>query len=114
MTVAICIQCGHEKVGALTPCPSCHLVPESPIDQAKSITLSDYCHDSKQLEQIAQLICSGKPYEFDDEFITQQATIIEELPEIQMPLGCRIAIWIPVIILFALLAMWIALLVGVF
>lgn len=42
MTLAICINCGDEKVGAWTECVSCGFVPESDDDLMKSLALSDW------------------------------------------------------------------------
>lgn len=109
MTLAICIRCGHEKLGALTPCASCSFLPESPEDHAKSITLSDHNYDAAELRQIADRIRLGDPVDFDKDAIAQMAAELEALGDQEIPMGCRIAVWTPIIVMFVLIGVLIAL-----
>jgi len=81
MTVAICIQCGHEKVGALTPCRKCTFTPELLEDQAKSILLSDHCYSVAELRQIGQRITSGERPSFDESRIAAMVADMARLPK---------------------------------
>ena len=109
MTLAICIRCGHEKLGALTPCPSCNFLPESSEDRAKSITLSDHNCDAEALRQISDRIRSGEPFQFDNDAIAQMAVELIALDDLKMPLGCRAAIWTPIVVMFVLIVVLIGL-----
>ncbi len=108
MTIAICIQCGHEKVGAISPCPNCGLLPATPEEQAKSITLSDRNHNPEELRQIATRIQAGESFAYDNNAVTQMAIEIDRLGDFQMPLGCRIAVWIPIFVMFTMITLLIA------
>ena len=76
MTLAICIECGAEKVGAFTVCAACGFTPSTPEEPP-----------------------------FDDQWIEELAEQIREGPDLSRgPLGCRIAVWslIAIMILLAL------------
>jgi hypothetical protein len=66
MTAAICIQCGADKFGALTPCPNCEFTPHSDTDQAKSILLSDHFLSRAELRTKSKLIRDGESITFPD------------------------------------------------
>ena len=56
MTIAICIDCGVEKKGALTPCSICGYKPETKIDKAKSMLLSDHYLSQIELKMVSEQI----------------------------------------------------------
>lgn len=111
MTVAICIRCGHEKLGAFTTCKDCHFTPELWEDKAKALTLSDHINDIADLRRIGERIKSGEPFRFDESQIAAMAAELPKLPEPKMPLGCQIAIWTPIVVMLLLIIVLIALFV---
>ncbi len=111
MTVAICIQCGEEKFGAFTPCTKCHFMPELMEDKAKALLLCDHLRDVAELRQIGQRIKAGEKSSFDEGQIAAMAEDLARMPEAKMPLGCRIAVWIPIVIMFTLIALLVALVI---
>ena len=66
MTLAICIKCGAEKIGALTPCIRCSFDPQNPEDQAKSIMLSDHNMAAADLRNVSIQMQEGKQITFDE------------------------------------------------
>ena len=70
MTAAICIHCGADKFGALTPCPNCEFTPHSDTDQAKSILLSDHFLSRAELRTKSKLIRDGESKAFSDDQIS--------------------------------------------
>jgi len=52
MTIAICLRCGADKVGALTSCPDCGLEPETQREQAYSLAISDHYFSRQVLREI--------------------------------------------------------------
>ena len=103
MTLAICITCGHEKVGAFTTCGECGFEPTDPVDRAKSIALSDANMSTQELRAIGEQIKSGVDPSFDAESIAATAAQLQRAPGNEVPLGCRIAVWIPVAVMVGLL-----------
>lgn len=103
MTIAICLKCGASKVGALTPCASCGFEPTTPDEGARSIFLSDQAHHPNVLPQLAALIAAGKPVPWDEAAV---AGWREELEKgMAMPLGCHVLVWLPIIMMFALIGL---------
>lgn len=66
MTLAICINCGAEKVGAFTPCRKCGFDRQAPEDQGKALALSDHNMSSAELRETAARIKTGEELKFDD------------------------------------------------
>ena len=60
MTVAVCPECGSFKHGALTPCADCEYQPESSVDQATAIFLTDHYHSRGEFEEFAGRIRGGE------------------------------------------------------
>jgi len=79
MTAAVCIRCGKMKVGALTTCPRCGFIPESPEDQARSILLSDHNMDRAHLEDAGRRVAQGDSPTFDEAANAKMAAQIAEL-----------------------------------
>ena len=101
MTLAICWNCGTQKIGALTVCGHCGRAPTSSTDKAKSMLLSDHHQQQAELLAIGQRIAQGEPPRFDEAELEQLAAFlsIEDKP----PLGCIIVTWIPIVVLVLLL-----------
>lgn len=100
MTFAICWKCGTQKVGALTACANCGLSPTSPTEKAKSLLLSDHHRDASELTRLGHEIATGKGVVFDDFELEALANFVANDP--QARLGCKIAVWIPVVVLVLL------------
>ncbi len=111
MTLAICIKCGEEKLGAFTPCRQCRFTPELMEDKAKALLLSDHYQKVVELRQIGQRIKAGERLSFDEGQIAEMAEELTRMPEVKMPLGCQIAVWIPIIFMFLLIAALIGLVI---
>ena len=104
MTLAICLECGRKKRGALTLCTECGFTPSTKVEQAKSMLLSDHNMTADQLADNGAMIRAGEVFRFDDDSVDEMAALIRENPDLfKMPVGCRIAVWAPVAILFILL-----------
>ena len=104
MTLAICLECGGEKRGALTPCAACGFTPSTEEERARSMLLSDRHMTSEQLATNGALISSGAAPDLGDAPVDEMAALIRENPDLlEMPLGCRIAVWIPLVVLIILL-----------
>ena len=68
MTVAICLQCGARKIGALVRCLSCGYEPKDEEDKAKSVFLSDHylsnedlCNVSEQIKSVGKRESGVRP-----------------------------------------------------
>ena len=59
MTIAVCLQCGARKIGALVRCRSCGYEPKEEEEQAKSVLLSDHYLSNEDLSTISERIKSG-------------------------------------------------------
>lgn len=84
MTLAICIKCGNQKHGALTPCLECGFDPSSPQDQTKSVALSDHNLTPEELAAVGQRIQAGEPLDFDEASINEMAEFIRMC----LPVNC--------------------------
>jgi hypothetical protein len=69
MTRAICIRCGTEKVGALTPCAGCGFDPESLEDRARSVVLSDHHLSPADMESAAAEIRAGSTPDLPEDLV---------------------------------------------
>lgn len=102
MTVAICLRCGRTKVGAFAYCPGCGFTPSTDADLAKSLLLSDRHLDPQSLEAIGAKIKGGEELNFDQESVDELAEVIKA-SGVKMPLGCRVIVWVPMIVLLLLI-----------
>jgi hypothetical protein len=103
VTLAVCVQCGHPKVGALVGCGHCSFEPTTPTDQARSILLSDRHLSPDALHDAgAQIQLHGAP-PLDERAVEAIAAQLAASGPLVMPLGCRIAVWTPVVLMVALL-----------
>ncbi|MEZ6051567.1 MAG: hypothetical protein R3C02_09300 [Planctomycetaceae bacterium] len=99
MTIAVCMKCGHQKVGAFALCPVCSFAPQQSDEFAKSILLSDQAATAAELEIAMEKLKSGSSIEFDPEEIHMWSTEILERPnQLKMPIGCAIAWYLPLIL----------------
>ena len=57
--MAVCIRCGAQKFGAFRPCVRCGFVPETVVDKAKSIMLSDHHFPPEHLDKFKSTIEAG-------------------------------------------------------
>ena len=69
MTAAVCLQCGHMKSGAWTPCAACGFRPAGAEDLAKALMLSDNCLTPAKLAEFSQRRQQGEPWNFSPEVV---------------------------------------------
>jgi hypothetical protein len=83
--LAICLECGHEKTGALAVCPACGYQPgDDPIAQAKSLLLSDHHAMPAELRTASSVIRSGGKPELDR---ARLAALVDELERTRLTTG---------------------------
>jgi hypothetical protein len=80
MTIAICIKCGTEKIGALTSCPDCGFEPHDNEDRAKAMVLTDHWLPPEELGRIGVRIQSGLPVDYPEEMVEDYIRELEENP----------------------------------
>ena len=103
--MALCIKCGHKKLGTWTPCRRCGFSPDGEEDRAKSILLSDHNLTADQLGVIGKKIEAGEPITFNEDSLREFATSIP-VAEPKYIFGVRATSWaalgiaIPVGIIF--------------
>ena len=111
MTVAVCIQCGRVKVGAFTRCLSCRFTPAKPEDLAKSILLSDQVSKCGALDKASDQLQSGGVVEFDSQAVAEWTAAAQVDPQdVQMPLGCAIIWYVPLVVMVLLMLVLVVLL----
>jgi hypothetical protein len=110
MTIAVCLKCGTQKIGAFTPCVSCGYDPATDTDrrnQAKCLWLSDHHQKPDLLAAIGAQLKSGQPVPWNDalldQLVTQLATQQNPLFTGKGPIGCTYAVWGLVAVMLALL-----------
>jgi hypothetical protein len=114
MTLAICVKCGEEKLGALSPCIQCGFDPATPEDKARGLLLCDHNMSVQDLRAVAAEIKSGKIPSFDEDAIEQMAQEIRQIPGLdKLPLGCAIAWYSPILIMIGLALVFVGLLIYV-
>lgn len=106
MTLAICTNCGNEKLGALTPCPECGFDPgEDKVAQAKALLLCDHNASAKDLRAASAAIKAGQEVTFD---VAELDAFVQELEQVQVPrsapLGCQVFWWTLIAIMIGLFA----------
>lgn len=77
MTVAICLKCGAEKFGALTPCRQCDFLPMDVVDRAQSTVLSDHYMEVNDLRQLGKRISAGEAPELPQEEVNNYIQLYE-------------------------------------
>jgi hypothetical protein len=98
MTLAICLQCGHEKLGAFTPCPACGYDPSGDnLAEAKALLLSDHHATADELRAASAMIKEGKEVPFSRSVIDRIVAELAKAPRsAKMPIGCAILMWSPI------------------
>ena len=61
MAIAVCVKCGAIKYGAFGRCGSCGQAPESELDLAYSLALTDHHLSASQLEEYSAWMLAGNP-----------------------------------------------------
>jgi hypothetical protein len=61
MTVAVCVHCGSLKHGAFTHCTICQRRPETELDVAYSLALTDHYFSTETLNEISSAMRGGQP-----------------------------------------------------
>lgn len=92
MTLAICLKCGAEKIGALVTCRSCGYEPPEEEDRAKSILLSDHNLSKDELEGASERIRNGEELQFDEASIQSLAEVAREVQQDRF-LGVQKVAW---------------------
>ena len=82
MTRAVCIHCGANKIGALTPCVACGRDVTSPAQHAQSLLLSDHHMTAEALDTAAAQIRAGEKPALDPTALAQLAAAFSD-PEVQ-------------------------------
>ncbi len=78
---AVCFACGHEKGGALLPCPKCQVKPLSQRDRLASLCLSKQCLPPKQLVMGSEFIkAKGKLPGFSESVVRKATQLLGTLP----------------------------------
>ena len=95
MTVAVCSRCGARKLGALTRCVACGALPETPVEKAHALLMSDHYASAEQLAEASEAIRAGREPALDPAAVDQLAEEIRRAPDDEkLPLGCAIIPWI--------------------
>jgi hypothetical protein len=81
MTLAICINCGKEKFGALPPCLECGYKLQTVEDVAKSMMLTDHFFKGTELHDIGRRIQEGESLQYDEEQLRGWVQLYESEPE---------------------------------
>src|ERR1700731_3338838 len=86
MTIAVCVNCGSTKHGAFNPCDACNRRPESELDIAYSLALTDHYFSIDVLYQISADMRLGNarpslPKEQEDHFREAARAHIERFGE---------------------------------
>jgi hypothetical protein len=118
MTIAICVRCGEQKLGALTPCPGCHYDPAPEPDrriQARCLWLSDRYLQPEQLKTVGAQLKAGQPVAFDERMLdalviqlqTQHNSVLAK-----SQVGCTLFVWVLAAVMLGLIAWVVFLLQG--
>ncbi|MDX2008606.1 MAG: hypothetical protein SFW67_00365 [Myxococcaceae bacterium] len=102
MTVAICMKCGGSKVGALSPCAACGFRPRTPDEGARSIWLSDQVQPAQVLAALSGELAAGRDIAWDEAAVSSWRGTLERTG-LELPLGCHVLVWIPVVVLLGLI-----------
>lgn len=103
MTHAICLQCGASKIGAITVCPACGYDPSVERETvATALLLSDHYASAEALDAASRAIKAGKDPDLDQEMLAELMAALPPRGSDKIPIGCRVAVWIPVLVMVAL------------
>jgi hypothetical protein len=90
MTVAVCTRCGAEKFGAFNPCKECGYAPESVIEKAQSVLLSDHHYTHLELRIIGARIGTGEPVNYAPDALRLYARTLERMETNPEALECKL------------------------
>lgn len=87
VTVAVCIECGSIKHGALNPCHHCGFTPEDNESKAKSMVVTDHFLSKSDLDGIGDRIRNGLPVTYPQDAIDDYIKMFEENPNMEAEAG---------------------------
>jgi len=87
MTVAVCIECGSIKHGALNPCTKCNFTPSDSEAKARSMIVTDHFLSRSDLDGIAERIRTGQLVTYPQEAVDDYIKMFEENPNLQREAG---------------------------
>ena len=103
MTQAVCLRCGEMKVGAFTPCPACGFDPSGDRNEAsKALLLTDHYSTKEELNEASERIKGGESPELDEQKAAELARGLPESGIGEMPIGCQVAAWAPIVVMVVL------------
>ncbi|MFK7958939.1 MAG: hypothetical protein AB8G96_00300 [Phycisphaerales bacterium] len=98
MTMAICIECGADKVGALVPCRTCSFDPASNDEKARSMVASDHCLGGKERLALQDRIRRGVPVGWPEDVVAGYVASLEAAPRRRWTI---VAVVVAIVLLFA-------------
>ena len=87
MTVAVCIECGAIKHGALNPCTECNFVPDDNEAKARSMIVTDHFLSRSDLDGTSERIRSGQPVTYPQQAVDDYIKMFEENPNMEREAG---------------------------
>lgn len=92
MTLAICLKCGAEKIGALVQCRSCGFEPFEEEDLVKCVLLSDHYLSKDELSGVGNRIKEGQPISFDETSIQSLTEAVRDVGQDRL-LGAKVSLF---------------------
>ena len=110
MTIAICLNCGTQKVGAFTRCPGCSYDPAVEPDrrrQAQCLALSDHYLKPDALLKLSQQLKAKVAIPWDEPLLDSLVHQLEtqQNPLLKAPIGCSYIVWGLIALMLGLLAL---------
>lgn len=110
MTIAVCLKCGAQRIGALTRCAGCTYDPVTDPDrrnQAKSLWLSDHHLSPQALAAVAAQLKAGTAVAWNEPLLDTLVTQLEtqQNPLLKAPIGCSYVAWGLVALMLGLLGL---------
>ena len=102
MTTAVCLKCGHLKIGALVCCSQCGHTPTDSEDKARHMLLSDRFLSREELEKAASDVRSGTPIFFDSQHLQDLLDVMPGTTE------SRKVLWLMLLVIALLFLLLIA------
>ena len=59
MTLAVCMFCGDQKIGAFSPCPACQRTPRLEDDLVQSLAMTDHYFSKDTLDFMSEAMKNG-------------------------------------------------------
>jgi hypothetical protein len=106
VTLAICIACGAQKVGGLSPCHVCGHDPAGKglEHEARSLLLTDHYASPAQLEVASAAIKSGATPEYDEAAVREIVSAASAKGQTTLVPSMRGCGWLIALMLLACLA----------